>query len=249
MQKLLLLLSLFLCNLFVNAQNFEIKVLNYLKLPIQNCNIYANSKLIGLTDNKGVFVLKNQITNYQTLKFYHVGYKSEIIEVRNLSSYNEIVLLDSIYKLKDFIVKSRAYKKLLVGNQSNKYNYMTFRVSSGGKIGSIISLPSNKFYLNELNFFIKDFYLPEQNKNVKVRVCNCYINNTTDTQEVEFIKPVYIALDKKNAWYNIKLDTNNGILINANCIFIDFEMMQKLTEKERLIKDRINYVILFGQTM
>lgn len=250
MQKLFLFLALIFNFFLLKSQNIIVKVINSNNSPIQNCKLFLDNKLIGLTNIEGVFVINNTENFFKAIKFTHIGYKINILDFKQLKNYNEIILRDSNYLLKGVSVKLKNYNKYLVGNKSNKQKYLAYTISNGGKIGSAINLPFNQFFLNDLNFYINDFDLPEENKSLKVKFCNCTLNNLQlGEKEYEVFESVYVNLNRKNNWYNVKLDTNHTTMINSNCIFIQFELMEKLTIKDTLLEKRNNYRVEFGQTL
>jgi hypothetical protein len=237
-----LLIILFFIPVGLFAQIKTIVVRDQMNKPISGCTIFKQSVAIGVTDSNGLFTLNS--SQNDLFNFRAVGYKEKSLHFENINT--EVILFDSVVELHTVQIRPTRLIKTTVGNGfKTRYN-IKYEVHSGGFMGTKILFNSKSFYINELNFLVHDYSLPEQNRNMKINICECPKDTKHDTVGRKiFADPIVVRLDKKRGWYNIKLDTINQYQINTNCIFVEFEMLYKPTIKEMKVHE---YYIVFGMT-
>ncbi len=93
----ILLFLFLLIGLKAHAQKISGVVLDKkLHLPLVGASVYISNSTIGcITDKKGIFELSNNSFEQFEIVISFIGYKTQVIEVRQVSDSNLIILLDS----------------------------------------------------------------------------------------------------------------------------------------------------------
>lgn len=237
-----LIVILLLSPLVLFAQNKTIVVRDQRNNPLGGCTIFKQSVAIGITDSNGLFTINSNQNDL--FSFRAIGYKSKSLLFENI--HTEVILFDSIVDLDTMEIRPTRLIKTTVGNGFKKRYNTTYRIHSGGFMGTKIVFARKSFFINELSFMVHDFTLPDQHRDMKIMICECPKDTKHDTVGRKiYTDPIVVKLDKKGEWYNIKLDTTNQYPINTNCIFVEFEMLYKPTfEKTRANRSEI----VFGMT-
>ncbi len=249
-----LIVILLLSPLVLFAQNKTIVVRDQRNNPLGGCTIFKQSVAIGITDSNGLFTINSNQNDL--FSFRAIGYKSKSLLFENINT--EVILFDSIVGLDTVQIRPTRLIKTTVGNGFKKRYNTTYRIHSGGFMGTKIVFARKSFFINELSFMVHDFTLPDQHRDMKIMICECPKDTKHDTIYTDpivvppdrkgvsynikhdtvgrkiYVDPIVVRLDRKGEWYTIKLDTINQNPINTNCIFVEFEMLYKPTfEKTR----------------
>ncbi len=126
-------------------------------LPLTNI-VSLKSNNGTITNEYGEFELYN-LSLLDTLKITNISFIPRLIPISLLYNNTDIVLIDSIKKLDDVIVKSfSSYKKVLNLGYSSFSNRGEFKLLPGNQIAVYIDNPSNKEgWVKNITFGIKDF--------------------------------------------------------------------------------------------
>lgn len=237
-----LIVILLLSPLVLFAQNKTIVVRDQRNNPLGGCTIFKQFVAIGITDSNGLFTINSNQNDL--FIFRAIGYKNKSLLFENI--HTEVILFDSIVDLDTMEIRPTRLIKTTAGNGFKKKYNIKYSVHSGGFMGTKIVFARKSFFINELSFMVHDFTLPEQNRDMKIMICECPKDTKHDTVGRKiYTDPIVVRLDRKGEWYNIKLDTINQYPITTNCIFVEFEMLYKPTfEKTRANECRI----IFGMT-
>lgn len=231
--KFRLFFTLLILVLFSNAQNIQVWVKNNRNQPVSECLIKHKSIAIGYTDSNGLIKIINfQLTD--TFNAYKLGYKSHQFLIFNSNNDIEIVLQDSSIELKPADIKPYSLKTTVLGNfrKTNRRFNSTMPVYEGYLLASEFKIKEKEYYLNELGFYLDDFYLPDSNRFLGIKVCNCF-NGYYDTSITSLFFPeVILKIDKRKSWYTVKLDTLNRKIIDQSCLTVLFEVKQKLNQSQ-----------------
>lgn len=237
-----LIIILLLIPFVLSAQNKTIVVRDQMNTPLGGCTIFKQSVAIGITDSSGLFTINSNENDL--FSFRAVGYKSKSLLFENI--HTEVILFDSVVELNTVQVRPTRLIKTAVGNGFKKRYNIRYEIHSGGFMGTKILFFRKSFYINELSFLVHDFRLPDQHRDMKIRICECPKDTKHDTVDRKiYVDPVVVRLDKKGEWYHIKLDTINQYQVTTNCIFVEFEMLYKPTLEEMKANE---YRIVFGMT-
>lgn len=126
-------------------------------LPFTNI-VLLKSNNGTITNEYGEFELHN-ISLIDTLKITNIAFIPKLIAVNLMSNNMEIVLIDSVKKLDEVIVKNfGSYKQILNLGYSTFSNRGEFKLLPGNQIAVYINNPSNKEgWVKNISFGIKDF--------------------------------------------------------------------------------------------
>jgi hypothetical protein len=211
------------------AQLKGIFVRNQDNEPIANCIIFNDTIAVATSDSNGYFSLEAKAYKFIVIKKEnHVTAHVNIWRVKSGSS---------VTLFKNEVKEKKPLTQHVVGftlKEAYSKNITTqSRLKFGGFHATRLSFELKPFYIDELNFYVADYLLPDTNKELGIKICECFIKDNRvvyDTSgRYHFIDPMLITLDKKNSLYTVKLDTAHTRLFYTSCLFVEFEMMYKPT--------------------
>ncbi|MFN4083303.1 MAG: hypothetical protein ACK4K9_06690 [Bacteroidia bacterium] len=215
---------LFILILFgkILSAQISITVLNKEFIPIANVSIFCDTLIVGKTNNEGFYNLEQNTCKYFIISC--IGYKTKKIIRDSIKQNCTIILEDSIFMLKEFAFKDLKTETLEIGSKlSNNYRW-GYRIKVGGLMGSKIPIRKENYKIEEINFFVADYKLPDTVSFVEVRVCSCPA--TYDTMNrMHYLYSQIVKLDKKKSWYRIKYPLHEQTYISTNCIFVEFKIV------------------------
>jgi len=186
-------------------------------------NIVSIKNNIGtMTNENGEFQLRNIFVT-DTLKITNIAFIPKLIPVSLMHDNYEIILIDSIKKLDEVIVKNfRSFKNLLTLGYSSSSTRGEFKLLPGNQIAVYIDNPNNKDgWIKSITFGIKDY--GKCKNSMRLRLLE--VDSITNFPSIDLLTENVIldnkTLKKKN---NIDLSTYK-ILMPKNGIYIMLEWL------------------------
>lgn len=221
MMKYQILIVFIFLNKLLGAQ-INITVLNSKLRPIEKASIFCETLLVGQTNKEGFCSLQHVGCKY--FKINCVGFKSKNMDINLGKDIYTIILEDSNYMLNELTIKERKTENIDIGSKlTNNYRWH-YRIGVEGLIGSKIPIKNADFKIDEINFFVVDYKLPDSASFVDVRVCSCPTTNDTLNRKHYLISKT-VKLNKKKSWYKIKYSLQEQSFINTNCIYVEFDLV------------------------
>jgi hypothetical protein len=173
-----------------------------------------------ITNENGEFEIHN-LPPFDTLKITNISFVPKFILISTLHNNEEIILIDSIRKLDDVIVRNfNSYKKISSLGYSSSSNRGEFKLIPGNQIAVYINNSKNKEgWIKNITFGIKDF--GKCNNSLRLRLLEADSVSLYPTNDL-LLENLIIEnslLKKKN-----KIDLSSyKILMPPNGIFIMLE--------------------------
>ncbi|MEO8819738.1 MAG: hypothetical protein ABI267_10200 [Ginsengibacter sp.] len=170
MKLIIILLLTPVCTLSQNI--IKCVVTNSKGVALPYTNIVSMKKNIGtITNEKGEFEIKN-IADTDSIKISNVAFIPQVLGVKDLHAYENIILTDSIKKLEDIIIVNfNKFKNLQTIGFSNYSNNGEFKLQPGNQLATFV--PNNfqrKGWIKGVYFKIKNF--GKCKNDIRIRLLN-----------------------------------------------------------------------------